>query len=154
MSDLNIPDNEFVSENHENLEGKVKISEEVIAQIAVKAICSVEGAEPVSPGLISNLRLGRKIVNGIRISVDNEEAPEITIDAYISVKYGLRLPDVCWDVQEAVKGQLEQFTGYTIKAVNVYVHNISFAEDKKDQTETNDSVGDEEESFDSLGEDA
>lgn len=113
-----------------NLEGKVRISEDVIAQLATKAINSVEGVSPANPGLMANLRLGRKTINGVRISISDGDAPEIVVDAYISVKYGLRIPDVCWDVQEAVKEQIERFTGYTIKGVNIYVQGISFAEKK------------------------
>lgn len=111
-----------------NLEGKIRISEDVIAQLATKALNSVEGVTPANPGLMANLRLGRKTVNGVRISVSDGDAPEIVVDAYIAVKYGLRIPDVCWDVQEAVKEQIERFTGYTIKAVNVYVQGVAFGE--------------------------
>lgn len=113
-----------------NLEGKIRISEDVIAQLATKALNSVEGVSPASPGLMANLRLGRKTANGVRISISDGDAPEILVDAYISVKYGLRIPDVCWDVQEAVKEQIERFTGYAIKGVNVYVQGVTFAENK------------------------
>ncbi len=113
-----------------NLEGKIRISEDVIAQLATKALNSVEGVSPANPGIMANLRLGRKTINGVRISISDAEIPEILVDAYISVKYGLRIPDVCWDVQEAVKEQIERFTGYSIKGVNIYVQGITFAEKK------------------------
>ena len=87
-----------------NLEGKIRISEDVIAQLA-----------------------------GVRILISEGEPPEIVVDAYITVKYGLRIPDVCWDVQEAVKDQIERFTGYAIKGVNIYVQGITFAEKKEAQ---------------------
>jgi len=77
-----------------NLEGKVRISEDVIAQLAMKALNSVEGVSPASPGIMTNLRFGRKTSNGVRIQISDGETPEITVDAYISVKYGLRIPDV------------------------------------------------------------
>lgn len=112
------------------LEGKIRISEDVIAQLATKAVNSVEGASPASPGLMANLRIGRKTANGVRIIISEGETPEISVDAYITVKYGLRIPDVCWDVQEAVKDQVERFTGYSIKGVNVYVQGIAFVEPK------------------------
>ena len=113
-----------------NLEGKIRISEDVIAQLATKALNSVEGVSPANPGIMANLRLGRKTINGVRISISDAEIPEILVDAYISVKYGLRIPDVCWDVQEAVKEQIERFTGYSIKGVNIDVQGITFAEKK------------------------
>lgn len=116
-----------------NLEGKVRISEDVIAQLATKALGSIDGVAPASPGLMANLRLGRKTAGGVRILISEGEPPEIVVDAYITVKYGLRIPDVCWDVQEAVKDQIERFTGYAIKAVNIYVQGITFAERKETQ---------------------
>ena len=123
-----------------NLEGKIRISEDVIAQLATKALNSVEGVSPANPGLMANLRLRRKTVNGVRISISDGDAPEILVDAYISVKYGLRIPDVCWDVQEAIKEQIERFTGYSIKGVNIYVQGISFAEKSpQDSSQSTDS---------------
>ena len=74
-----------------NLEGKIRISEDVIAQLATKALNSVEGVAPASPGLMANLRLGRKTANGVRILISEGEPPEIVVDAYITVKYGLRI---------------------------------------------------------------
>lgn len=115
------------------LEGKIRISEDVIAQLAVKALLSVDGVQPANPGLMANLRMGRKAANGVRITISEGEAPEIQVDTYISVKYSLRIPDVCWDVQEAVKDQVERYTGYLVKAVNVYVQGITFTEKKTSQ---------------------
>ena len=47
--------------------------------------------------------------------------------------------DVCWDVQEAVKNQVERYTGYSVKFVNVYVQGITFA-DKKQAPDTVEST--------------
>lgn len=119
-----------VSTDESNLEGKIRISEDVIAQLAVKALLSVDGVTPATPGLMANLRMGRKATNGVRITIADGENPEIQVDTYISVKYSLRIPDVCWDVQEAIKDQVERLTGYMVKAVNVYVQGITFVEKK------------------------
>lgn len=112
------------------LEGKIRISEDVIAQLAIKALLSVDGVQPANPGLMANLRMGRKATNGVRITITDGDSPEIQVDTYISVKYSLRIPDVCWDVQEAVKDQVERYTGYAVKAVNVFVQGITFTEKK------------------------
>ena len=118
------------------LEGKIRISEDVISQLAIKALLSVEGIQPANPGLMANLRMGRKAANGVRISISDGEIPEIQVDTYVSVKYSLRIPDVCWDVQESGKDQVERYTGYSVKSVNVYVQGITFA----DKPETSDDA--------------
>ena len=84
---------------------------------------------------MANLRLGRKTINGIRISISDGDSPEILLDAYIAVKYGLRIPDVCWDVQEAIKEQVERYTGYSIKGVNIYVQGITFTDKKAPESQ-------------------
>jgi len=126
--DQEVTDNPTVDQA--GLEGKIRISEDVIAQLAVKALLSVDGVQPANPGLMANLRMGRKASSGVRISVTEGDSPEIQVDTYIAVRYSLRIPDVCWDVQEAVKDQVERFTGYTVKSVNVYVQGITFVEKK------------------------
>jgi len=117
------------------LEGKIRISEDVISQLAIKALLSIDGAQPANPGLMVNLRMGRKAVNGVRISISDGEPPEIQVDTYVLVKYSLRIPDVCWDVQEAVKDQIEKYTGYSVKSVNVYVQGITFPDNKPADSE-------------------
>lgn len=114
----------------EKSEGNVRISEEVIAQIAIQALLKVNGVQPASPGLVANLRIGKKTSGGVRISVEEGDVPAVVVDAYIATKYGLRIPDISWDVQESIKKTLEQYTGYNVKAVNVFVQGVFFDPDQ------------------------
>lgn len=110
--------------------GDIRISEDVIGTLATQALLSVEGVRPASAGLVANLRLGRKGSSGVRISVSDGTPPVVQVDTYIIVKYGLRLPDISWDVQESVKEQIERYTGYAVKEVNVTIQGIDFGEPK------------------------
>ncbi len=115
----------------EKSEGNVRISEDVIAQIAIQALLKVNGVQPASPGLVANLRIGKKTSGGVRISVEEgDDVPSVVVDAYIATKYGLRIPDISWDVQESIKKTLEQYTGYNVKAVNVFVQGVFFEPDQ------------------------
>ena len=106
--------------------GEVKIDESVIGQIAMQALRTIKGVQPSAGSMMSKMGFGRKMYGGVRISLEDEENPQVTVDTYISVRYGLRIPDVAWDLQETIKDQLELYTGYTVKAVNVYVQGIHF----------------------------
>ncbi|MBL3591886.1 MAG: Asp23/Gls24 family envelope stress response protein [Synergistaceae bacterium] len=116
--------------------GEVRIAEDVIAHLATKALQSVEGVQPASAGFSAKLGLGRKPSGGVRINMSEGTPPEIGVDAFINTRYGQRIPDVAWDVQEIVKNQLEAFTGYRVKAVNVFVQGIFFGEAKAPEAET------------------
>lgn len=106
-------------------EGRVRISEEVIAEIASQALIKVIGVQPEEdPG-------NKRLSNGVDIMIEEEEVPSVVVDAFIKTKYGLRIPDIAWYVQESIRNSLEQNTGYNIKAVNVFVKGLYFEEVKK-----------------------
>ena len=104
--------------------GAIHISEDVIAELARKTIEGISGIKTVER-IGSKFGLGRR-GGGIRVSVDQPHGV-LDIDAYVLVKYGQRIPDLAWDVQEKIKDNLERYTGYGVRAVNVNVQGI-FAE--------------------------
>ena len=108
--------------------GTVHISEDVIMELAKKTLSSIAGVQPASQGIASKLGIGRKASDGIRVSVEDKIPPYATIDVFILVKYGLRIPDVAWDVQESIKNNLQEYTGYNVRAVNINVQGIYFQE--------------------------
>jgi uncharacterized alkaline shock family protein YloU len=114
-------------------EGTIHISEDVIVELTRKTIATIPGIVIGGSSIVSKLGIGKKIGDGLRITVDDGKVPAISVDTYVSVQYGLRIPDVAWDVQEKIKEKLEAFTGYTVKAVNVNVQGIHFA-DKLEKT--------------------
>ena len=101
--------------------GVIHISEDVIIELARKTIEGIPNIKTASK-LASKFGIGRK-GGGIRVSADHNQRI-ISIDAYILVKYGQRIPDIAWDVQEKIKDNLERYTGYEVRAVNVNVQGI------------------------------
>ena len=108
-------------------EGSIHISEDVIVELARKTIQGIPHIQAAS-GRFGAFGLGRKGGDGIRVSVENGTSPSISVDAYVLVKYGQRIPDLAWDVQEKVKSNLERYTGYAVKAVNINVQGIYIEE--------------------------
>lgn len=101
--------------------GDIHISEDVIVELAKKTIQGIPNIKTASR-LAPKFGLGRKS-GGIRVSVERSQGV-LSIDAYILVKYGQRIPDIAWDVQEKIKDNLERYTGYEVKAVNVNVQGV------------------------------
>lgn len=114
-------------------EGIVRISEDVIEQIAIQALARVIGIQPASPAPgLDGSEKGRKSSGGVRIQVEGEESivPSIIVDAFLKTKYGLRIPDISWYVQESIKSTLEQYTGYNVKEVNVFAQGVYLENEK------------------------
>lgn len=124
---------EAESELSGDVTGKVHISEDVITELARQALQKVAGIQPASSSIASKLGLGRKVTEGVKVYVDEGENPSISVDAFLMVKYGLRIPDLAWDVQETVKNELEGMTGYAVNYVNVYVQGVYFDEPKAEE---------------------
>lgn len=110
-------------------EGIIHISEDVIIELARKTIQGIPNIQAASSKM-GAFGIGRR-GDGIRVSVDPGgvgDVPSISVDVYVLVRYGQRIPDLAWDVQEKVKGNLERYTGYSVKAVNINVQGIYLEE--------------------------
>ena len=111
-----------------NALGTIRIADEVVSIIAGLAATEVEGVAGMSGGIAGGIAeiLGRK--NFSKVEVGEKEA---AIDLYIIVKYGVRIPDIALNVQEAVKAAIENMTGLSTVEVNVHVQGVGFPEDVK-----------------------
>ena len=114
-----------------NALGTIRIADEVVSIIAGLAATEVEGVAGMSGGIAGCIAeiLGRKnFSKGVKVEVGEKEA---AIDLYIIVKYGVRIPDIALNVQEAVKAAIENMTGLSTVEVNVHVQGVGFPEDVK-----------------------
>ena len=128
---------EVVEDTDSNVEidTNLNISEDVIGIIAGLAASEVEGIAGMTLGFVDGINqiLGgnKKYSKGVKIEL---EGKKVTIDLYVNVKYGVRIPDIAWAAQNAVKSAVENMTGLDVVAVNINVQGITF--DKKEDTKS------------------
>ncbi|AJD26176.1 Asp23/Gls24 family envelope stress response protein [Clostridium botulinum] len=105
--------------------GIVKISDEVVGVIAGLAATEIKGIVGMSSGVvggITQILKGKKnISKGVKVNVGEESA---SIDLYVVVEYGVKIPEVAQKVQEDVKRSVETMTGLTVSSVNIHVQNV------------------------------
>ena len=110
------------------------ISEDVIGIIAGIAAAEVEGVSGMTLGFVDGINQligsNKKFAKGVKIELDGAK---VIIDLYVIVKYGVRIPDVAFSIQNSVKASVEAMTGLTIQAVNINVQGVTF--DKNEKTE-------------------
>lgn len=109
----------------------LKISEDVISAITAKTVMEVPGVYEINGNIIDGISnmLGNKKTAGIKVEMPGEE---IVLDIYLTVEYGVKIPDIAWDIQDKVKKKLEEIVGMTVKAVNIHIQGINFSNEKKD----------------------
>ncbi len=103
----------------------IKISNDVIASIAGIAVSEVPGVYSMAGGLaggISEVFSGKKnLSKGIKVEVGEKDTK---IDVNIIVEYGVRIPDVAFEIQGRVKKTVETMTGLKVSGVNIHVQGI------------------------------
>ena len=106
--------------------GSVTFEDDVIAIIAGLAATEVKGVASMAGSMSSSLNemLGNKDhTKGVKVEVGTEEA---AVDLYLSLYYGLSIPETCRAVQENVKKAIETMTGLRVVEVNVHVQAVKF----------------------------
>lgn len=109
----------------DNAEGEgLRIANDVIAAIANKAASEVPGVFSMSGG-ISDV-FGKKMSKGIKVDAGEKSTK---IDVNIIVEYGVRIPDIAYEIQNRVKKAVESMTGLDVLEVNVHVQGVNLPED-------------------------
>ena len=123
---------ENINEYKEN-NGSIKISDEVIATIASIAVSEIEGVCGLYGSFAGEIasKLSKKNFNkGVKItSTENDTI----IDISLIVKYGIRIPEVAWEVQENVKKSVESMSGLNVEKVNIHIAGVEFEKNEPTQ---------------------
>lgn len=143
-------ENKEINENLNNVEeqgevalesnNNIKISDDVIAVIAGAAASEVPGVASMAGGFaggISEVFSGKKnFAKGIKIEAGEKET---RIDVNIIVEYGVRIPDVAFEIQNRVKKAVEGMTGLKVLDVNVHVQGVNTDVNNVEEEKTDDS---------------
>ncbi len=105
------------------INGNVKISDDVIATIANIAMSEIKGVAKKTLNPDSKSLLGKKnITKGVRVIKISDEVISLEVD--VTVVYGEKLIEVAWNVQDNVKNHVESMTGLKVEKVNVHIVNV------------------------------
>ena len=130
---------EFIPEDENNEESGIKIADDVVAVIAGKAASEVSGVFGMAGGFaggITEVLSGRKnLAKGIKVETKEGTTK---IDVNIIVDYGVRIPDVAFEIQNKVKKAVEEKSGLKVIGVNVHIQGV-----KTDINDTQDIIIDE-----------
>ncbi len=105
---------------------EIKIADDVVAVIAGVAVAEVPGVAEMAGGFaggITEVLSGKKnLAKGIKVEVGEKDTK---IDVNIIVEYGVRIPDVAFEIQNRVKKAVETMTGLNVVEVNVHVQGVN-----------------------------
>ena len=106
--------------------GAVQIHNNVVATIARIAALKVPGVAEMSGTFVEGLAgmIGKQVADrGIRVDFEDSH---VVIELHVVIDFGVRIPQVAWQIQNEVRQAVEQMTGKNVKAVNVIVQSLRF----------------------------
>jgi len=109
-----------------NEKGIVTVANDVLAIIAGLAATEIEGVAGMSGGIVGGIAelLGKKnLSKGIKVSIVDKQ---VIVEVSLVVKYGSKINEVCYAVQEKVMDRIETMTGMKVEKVNVAVLGLEF----------------------------
>lgn len=112
------------------------ITDEAIAVMAGVATSEVRGVAGMSGGFAGGIAevFGRRnLSKGVKVVTKNDTT---TVDLYVIVKYGYRIPDLAYEIQETVKSTIENLSGIEVDSVNIHIQGIDYSEDKDIDSES------------------
>lgn len=112
--------------------GELVISDDVIATYVGEAVMKTKGVHDLYAGFSDTLSkniLGKdSIYKGLKITNDDEG---YEIDIYLVVDYGVKIPEIAWNVQKNVLSELEGVMAIVVKDVNIHIQGVSMPRDEK-----------------------
>jgi len=113
--------------------GQIEISKETIESIVSLNLADVKGVVGSKKTIIkeiTDMLMGDTDKNELNISSRtikieiNNNKPLINL--YIIIKYGVRIPDIAWDIQTRIKEDIKNKLGINIDEIDIHVEGIQF----------------------------
>ena len=127
--------------------GEINVTRETIRSIVSLNLADVKGVVGSRKSII------KEITDMLRGDTSENEIEEATrtikveikdnkplINLYIIIKYGVRIPNIAWDIQSRVKEGLKEKLGTDINEIDIHVQGIQFpkkTQSKKDLVASN-----------------
>ena len=105
---------------------KERLPQEIFAVCAMNAVLHTEGVAEMAP--LPALAKEIEGTKGVRIA---ESRKGLEIDVYLNVRFGAKIPDTAWKIQENVKHRLEDLTSAKITQVNIHIMGVTGTPDAK-----------------------
>jgi len=113
--------------------GEISVTKETIGSIVSLNLADVKGVVGSRKSII------KEITDMLRGDTSENEIEEASrtikveikdnkplVNLYIIIKYGVRIPDIAWDIQSRVKENLMKKLGININEIDIHVQGIQF----------------------------
>lgn len=101
-------------------------TELIVSRTAARTVLKLAGVAGLCDNFAGNLTKMFSVRDsgdaGIKVNMNDDG---LVIDIFVIIKFGVKIPQMAWDIQNAVKSSVRDITGMKVKAVNVHVQGVS-----------------------------
>ncbi len=109
-----------------------RITLEILIRLALQSISGIIQPKKVGfPKIIQtsdadahNDKIGKNNNPDVKIEINPDS---ILVNLFLTINYGIRIPDLTWEVQAKVKEKIKEVTGLDIEQINVHIQGIYFS---------------------------
>jgi uncharacterized alkaline shock family protein YloU len=119
----------MVEPGTEPTQGRVKVANEVIAQIAALTALQVEGVAGVADrtnGLARVIRRGSGLHKGVRVDFTDDQS--LRLKLFLVADSGRRLPELAAEIQRRVVAAVDRMVGLRAETVDVLFSDVRFSD--------------------------
>ena len=104
--------------------GSVQVHKKALAEIVSVAVSEVPGARLIPKNLKQRVWeiFGEQEILGVEVMVDPQH--HINLEVKVIIGYGLNIPDMARQIQNAIRAAMERSVDIIIKEINVNIHGI------------------------------
>jgi|GEM_PF-832823 len=123
--------------NIKNEYGEISIVNELIEHLVLLKLRDIQGIVGNKKNMVKELKEQPNIEHlekegnqnqenkSTEIKVETKEQ-SISIDLHIFIKYGIRIPDLAWDIQNKIKEEITRELEVEDVEINIYIQGIHF----------------------------
>lgn len=112
--------------------GSINISRIIIETLVCLVLQNIDGiTQPKRVGfpkivqttVAGGDKIGKNIMPEIKVEI---KPNSILVNLFLTINYGVRIPDLTWEVQAKVKEKIKEVTALDIEQINVHIQGIHF----------------------------
>ena len=109
-----------------------RITLEILIRLALQSINGIIQPKKIgfpkiiqtSGADVDNGKIGKNNNPDVKIEINPDS---ILVNLFLTINYGIRIPDLTWEVQAKVKEKIKEVTGLDIEQINVHIQGIYFS---------------------------
>ena len=110
---------------------KKDVFEESLLTIVAKSVSEMKGVTKMAdvPDVIRGGILARDTFVRDGIKIVRDKTDNLVLDVYIRVEYGIKIPQLAWELQRQIQSDVKKDIGIGLSDINIHVEGVDMGDE-------------------------